>query len=63
MQLLPPKEVARRLGVSLPSLMKLRARSDFPRPVPVIGTRIGFVDREIDAWIEARAAERKGAAA
>ena len=63
MQLLPPKEVARRLGISIPSLMKLRERADFPKPVSVIGTRIGFVDREVDAWIAGRIAERDAEAA
>lgn len=36
---------------------KIRDRS-FPRPVRLGGNRIGFIESEIDAWIEALIAER-----
>ena len=36
---------------------------NFPRPVPLGENSVGFVEAEIDAWLEARAAERDDARA
>jgi prophage regulatory protein len=30
----------------------------FPKPVPISEARIGFVESEVDAWLEAKAAAR-----
>jgi prophage regulatory protein len=35
---------------------------EFPKPVPLSEQRIAWLEDEIDAWIEAKAAQRKGAA-
>jgi len=50
----------RRAGISRSLAYELMAAGRFPRPIK-IGTASRFVTDEIDAWIDARVAERDGA--
>jgi prophage regulatory protein len=60
MQLIPMKELTRRLGVSRPWVYQrlADASAHFPRPVRLSEKRIAFVAREVDEWAAARLAER-----
>lgn len=63
MQIIPIKEVCRRVGISRTTVWQLIRDGKFPRLVQITPKRKGFVDSEIDAWINARIAERDAEAA
>ncbi|TIW48452.1 MAG: AlpA family phage regulatory protein, partial [Mesorhizobium sp.] len=53
MQIIPIKEVCRRVGISRTTVWQLIRDGKFPRLVQITPKRKGFVDSEIDAWINA----------
>ena len=61
MDLLTKKEAARRVGLHPESVMRLARNGHFPKPLkygPNARHSIRFVETEVQAWIEARMAER-----
>ncbi len=65
MKILRQPEVVERVGYSPMHLRRLEAAGVFPRRVKLSpgGTAVGWVEDEIEAYLEARVAERDGAAA
>lgn len=61
LRLLRIADVKDRVGLSRTTIYDRIAKGDFPRPVP-LGTIVGWVESEIEAWINARIAERDQAA-
>jgi len=56
--------VKARIGISADStLYDLMAAGRFPRPISLGARAVGWVESEVEAWIEARMAERDSAAA
>jgi prophage regulatory protein len=55
------REVMKRTSLSLTFIKRLRKAGDFPRAVPLGERRIGFLERELDSWIDARIAARAAA--
>jgi len=53
-------EVLLRTGKRRTSLLHAVRRGDFPRPIHLGPRAIGFVETEVEAWIDARMAERDG---
>ena len=62
MKILPRPEAATRAGFSVSTLKRLEAASDFPTKVKISAARVGYLETEVDAWIEQRAAQRTAAA-
>ncbi|WP_245451646.1 helix-turn-helix transcriptional regulator [Mesorhizobium waimense] len=60
-RLLGVREVMKRTSLSLTFIKRLRKAGDFPLAVPLGDRRIGFLERELDQWINARAAMRAAA--
>ena len=56
--LLPEAEVERRTGLSKTTRWRLEKDRRFPQRVKISPRRVVWLQSEIDAWIEARAAER-----
>ena len=56
---LSPRELARALGCSLPTLWRMRQRGDFPEPLRISPGRVGWRESDVAAWLEQRAAEAK----
>jgi prophage regulatory protein len=56
--LLRQDEVCRRVGLTRRWIWKLERDGKFPKRVKVTPNRIGWLEHEVDAWIEAKAAER-----
>jgi len=50
--------VADRTGLSPTSLWRHIQRGEFPKPVSLGPRAVGWVESEVDAWIEARARAR-----
>ena len=53
-------EVMLRTGLSRSSIY---SREDFPKPVKLGRNMAGWVEREVDAWVDARIKERDGVSA
>lgn len=50
--------VATRTGLSATSLWRLMQAGDFPKPVSLGRRAVGWIEAEVDAWIEARSRAR-----
>ena len=57
-RLLPWPEVNRLVPYTRQHLSRLERAGRFPRRLRLAGTRVAWIEAEITAWIEARAAER-----
>ncbi len=67
MNILRPKDTARKCGVTTVTVHRWSsdpkyAHLNFPKLIPLGDNSVGFVEAEIDAWLEARAAARDDAA-
>lgn len=62
MRLLRFPEVIRRTGKSRGRIYEAIGKGQFPTPVRIGPRAVGFVEGEIEAWIEARVRERDEAA-
>ncbi len=51
------------IGYSRDHLRRKVRDGSFPTPIPLSESRIGWIEAEIDRWIEERAAQRAGKAA
>ena len=63
MQIIRKKDTAAKVGVSGMTVTRWStdpryAELGFPKPVPLGDNSIGFIEEEVDAWIERRAALR-----
>jgi prophage regulatory protein len=54
-RLLRPSIVAARIGLSIPTIWRLRRAGDFPTPIRISKGAIGFLETDIDQWIADRA--------
>jgi prophage regulatory protein len=61
-RLVPWREVQRRVPYTRQHCGRLERHGLFPRRVRVGANRVAWIESELDAWIEARAAERGGVA-
>ena len=64
MRIIRLKEVIENTGLSRSTIYKYVGEGMFPKPVPLGGRTVGWVDQEIDEWIlakiESRDAEKQG---
>jgi predicted DNA-binding transcriptional regulator AlpA len=59
--ILSERELAEWLGVSLPSLQRMRAEGTGPRFVQLTQRRIGYRKSAVELWLSARTIDRVGA--
>jgi prophage regulatory protein len=50
--------VTRKTGLASSSLYAAIARGEFPKPIKLGERSVGWLSREVDAWIEARRTQR-----
>ena len=58
LRILRRREVAQRTGRSVASIYRDMGRGAFPAAVPLSETSVGWLEHEVENWIEARIAER-----
>lgn len=58
-RILPTNVVLDRVCMSKTSLYRLIEKGEFPKPIPVGRQRIGFLEAEVNAWIDARIKDRE----
>jgi prophage regulatory protein len=56
-------EVKSKTGLGRTTIYRMESSGAFPRSIPLGGKAVGWIEAEIDGWIEARMAERQGAPA
>ena len=49
-----------RIGIGRSTLYELLAKGDFPASIPLGARSVGFLESEIDEWIESRARRARG---
>ena len=54
MNILSPSEVVKRTGLSRVTLWRLEKSGKFPKRVNMTDSRVGWIETDIDNWIEAR---------
>ena len=62
-RILRQRQVTEKIGYSPMHIWRLEKAGRFPRRLKLGPNSVGWVSSEIDAWIEARIAERDAAAA
>lgn len=45
-------------GLARSTIYKLVGSGEFPKPVPLVGRSVGWVESEVHEWIKARIAQR-----
>ena len=53
-QVLSRRQVANILGISLPTLWRLRTRKEFPPPIKISAGRVGWCARVVCQWLAER---------
>lgn len=54
MKILNPHEVVKLTGLSRVTLWRLEKSGKFPQRVNLTASRVGWIETEIDEWIESR---------
>jgi predicted DNA-binding transcriptional regulator AlpA len=57
-RILRPAEAWRKAGISRSTGYRLEAEGKFPRRIKITAHCSGYLEEELDAWIQARVAER-----
>ncbi len=58
MRIIRLKDVIDSTGIARSTIYKLIGEGEFPKPVPLVGRSVGWVESEVHEWIKARIAER-----
>jgi prophage regulatory protein len=53
-------EVITKTGLGRTTIYRMELSGYFPQSIPLGGKAVGWIEAEIDAWIEERMAERQG---
>lgn len=55
MKILSARQVSELTSLSIPQIRRMASAGTMPRPVRISGSRVGWVQHDIEAWIEAAA--------
>ncbi|WP_319749924.1 AlpA family transcriptional regulator [Pseudomonas aeruginosa] len=58
MRIIRLNDVIGTTGLARSTIYKLIGAGEFPKPVPLIGRSVGWVESEVHEWIQARIAQR-----
>ena len=61
MKIIRLKQVMETTGLARSTIYKYIAAGTFPKPVPLGGKSVGWVDEEIQEWVKAKIEERDAA--
>ena len=53
MKILSARQVSELTSLSIPQIQRMASAGTMPRPVRISGSRVGWVQHDIEAWIEA----------
>jgi predicted DNA-binding transcriptional regulator AlpA len=55
-----PRELSARIGLSLPTIWRMRHRGELPEPVRLSPGAVGWPATQIQEWLDARDRQRAG---
>ena len=55
MKILSARQVSELTSLNIPQIRRMASAGTLPRPVRISGSRVGWVQHDIEAWIEAAA--------
>jgi prophage regulatory protein len=58
MNVLRIQETCKKIALSRTTLWRLCQQTDFPKPIRLGGRAIGFLEHEVDHWLESQADAR-----
>ncbi|EMM2266961.1 AlpA family transcriptional regulator [Pseudomonas aeruginosa] len=58
MRIIRLKDVIDSTGIARSTIYKLIGEGEFPKPVPLVGRSVGWVESEVHEWIRGRIAQR-----
>ncbi|MFI8556891.1 helix-turn-helix transcriptional regulator [Pseudomonas putida] len=58
MRIIRLKDVIDSTGIARSTIYKLIGEGKFPKPVPLVGRTVGWVESEVQEWIRGRIAQR-----
>jgi prophage regulatory protein len=58
MRIIRLKDVIDSTGIARSTIYKLVGEGEFPKPVPLVGRTVGWVESEVQEWIRGRIAQR-----
>lgn len=58
MRIIRLKAVIDSTGIARSTIYKLIGEGEFPKPVPLVGRTVGWVESEVREWIRGRIAQR-----
>ncbi|WP_407363386.1 helix-turn-helix transcriptional regulator [Pseudomonas luteola] len=58
MRIIRLKDVIESTGIARSTIYKLVGEGEFPKPVPLVGRTVGWVESEVHEWIRGRIAQR-----
>ncbi len=58
MRIIRLKDVIESTGIARSTIYKLVGEGEFPKPVPLVGRTVGWVESEVQEWIQGRIAQR-----
>lgn len=61
MRILRKREVAERVGVSIMTIWRWEKGGDFPHRIQLGSGSVGYLEDEVEGWIQARAENRRAA--
>lgn len=61
MKVLRKREVAERLGVSIMTLWRWEKKGTFPRHISLGSGSVGYLETEVDEWLQEKAESRDAA--
>lgn len=62
MKILRPRQAAEKCGIGLPTIWAwARDKPDFPKPIQLSGNASGFIEAELDDWLERKVTEFRAA--
>jgi len=53
------KQIEAKIGLSCSTIYAMMARGDFPKPIKIGRRAVGWPEKEVNAWLDAKFAERK----
>ncbi|MEW6562805.1 MAG: AlpA family phage regulatory protein [Pseudomonadota bacterium] len=58
-QILRPKQLSKKLSISPATLWRLQHADDFPKKVQLSARAVGWLQSDIEAWLEKKAAQNQ----
>ena len=60
MKILSAKQVSEMTSLSVPQIRRMANSGTMPKPIQISGSRVGWIEHELTAWLQKMCAEQFG---